>query len=210
MAKTGPEGSVQLGSVQLGSVQLIVGLGNPGREYEDTRHNAGVWFIEELARASGASLQPEKKFHGLTARINLAGQDVRLLYPTTFMNLSGQAVAAMAGFYRIPPENILVAHDELDIPTGTARLKQGGGHGGHNGLRDIISKLGNNKNFLRLRIGIDHPGDSNKVVGYVLNKPTRQEDLQIRSAIDEAARVLPGIVDGEWQKAVQQLHTFKA
>ena len=192
------------------SIELIVGLGNPGREYDDTRHNAGVWFIEELARSAGVILQPEKKFHGLTARISLHGRDIRLLFPTTFMNRSGQAVAAMANFYRIPPEQILVAHDELDIPVGTARLKQGGGHGGHNGLRDIISSLGNNKNFHRLRIGVGHPGDSSKVVGYVLNRPSREEDRKIRDAVDEATRIMPEAMNGSWAKAVQQLHTFTA
>ena len=192
------------------SIELIVGLGNPGREYDDTRHNAGVWFIEELARSCGATLQPEKKFHGLTARVSLHGRDIRLLFPATFMNRSGQAVSAIANFYRISPEQILVAHDELDIPVGTARLKQGGGHGGHNGLRDIISSLGNNKNFHRLRLGIGHPGDSSKVVGYVLNKPSREDDRKIREAIDEAVRVMPEAMNGSWAKAVQELHTFSA
>ena len=192
------------------SIELIVGLGNPGREYDDTRHNAGVWFIEELARSCGATLQPEKKFHGLTARVSLHGRDIRLLFPTTFMNRSGQAVSAIANFYRISPEQILVAHDELDIPVGTARLKQGGGHGGHNGLRDIISSLGNNKNFHRLRLGIGHPGDSSKVVGYVLNKPSREDDRKIREAIDESVRIMPEAMNGSWAKAVQELHTFKA
>ena len=192
------------------AVELIVGLGNPGAEYEDTRHNAGVWFLEALARSCGASLQPEKKFHGLTAKVYLGGRDIRLLYPTTFMNRSGQAVAAIANFYHIPPQSILVAHDELDIPVGTARLKQGGGHGGHNGLRDIISRLGNNRDFLRLRIGVGHPGDSSKVVGYVLNKPSRQDDDKIRAVIDESVRLMPEVLDGSWAKAVQTLHTFSA
>ncbi len=192
------------------SIELIVGLGNPGREYEDTRHNAGAWFIEELARASGVTLQPEKKFHGLTARISLHGRDVRLLHPTTFMNKSGLAVAALANFYRISPEQILVAHDELDIPVGTARLKQGGGHGGHNGLRDTISSLGNNKNFHRLRIGIGHPGDAKAVVNYVLSKPSIEDNRKIREAIDEAARVMPEALNGSLAKAIQQLHTFTA
>ncbi|CAM3755353.1 aminoacyl-tRNA hydrolase [Parendozoicomonas haliclonae] len=192
------------------SIELIVGLGNPGREYEETRHNAGVWFIEELARACGATLQPEKKFHGLTARISLHGKDIRLLYPTTFMNKSGLAVAAIANFYRISPEQILVAHDELDIPVGTARLKQGGGHGGHNGLRDIISSLGNNKNFHRLRIGIDHPGNAKLVSGYVLSKPSIEDRRKINEAVDEATYVMPELLNGSMAKAIQQLHTFTA
>ncbi len=192
------------------SIELIVGLGNPGREYEETRHNAGVWFIDELARSCGATLQPEKKFHGLTARISLHGRDVRLLVPTTFMNRSGQAVAAMANFYRIAPESILVAHDELDIPVGTARLKQGGGHGGHNGLRDIISSLGNNNNFHRLRIGIAHPGSAKMVSNYVLSKPSIEDNRKIHEAIEECAWVMPEFLTGSLAKAIQRLHTFTA
>ena len=138
------------------SIKLVVGLGNPGAQYDDTRHNAGFWYVEQLARAYGATLQPEKKFFGLTARITVNGQDVRLLNPTTFMNRSGQAVGAISTFFKIPPQSILVVHDELDLPVGVGRLKQGGGHGGHNGLRDIISSLGNSRDFLRLRLGIGH------------------------------------------------------
>ncbi len=139
-------------------IDLIVGLGNPGRQYEDTRHNAGAWFVERLARQHHANLSNDAKYKALTGRATINGHDVRLLIPTTFMNVSGQAVAPFANFFKIPAERILVAHDELDLPPGVAKLKQGGGHGGHNGLRDIISKLGNNKNFARLRIGIGHPG----------------------------------------------------
>lgn len=190
------------------AVELIVGLGNPGADYEDTRHNAGLWFLQALARNHGASLRPEAKFHGLTAKIHMGGRGIRLLFPAQFMNCSGQAVAAIANFYRIAPESILVAHDELDIPVGTARLKQGGGHGGHNGLRDIITRLGNNRDFLRLRIGIGHPGDSSKVVDYVLNKPSRQDDEKIRSVIDESVRLMPEVINGAWAKGVQALHTF--
>lgn len=192
------------------AVGLIVGLGNPGAEYEDTRHNAGVWFLEALARSCGASLQLERKFHGLTARACLGGREVRLLFPATFMNRSGQAVAAVTNFYRIPPRSILVAHDELDLPVGTARLKQGGGHGGHNGLRDIISHLGNNREFLRLRIGIGHPGDSNRVVNYVLNKPSRQDGDKIHAVIDESVCLMAEVLNGSWARAVQTLHTFSA
>ena len=190
------------------AVELIVGLGNPGADYEDTRHNAGVWFLEALARRCNTHLQPDKKFHGLSVKIRLGGRDIRLLFPTTFMNRSGQSVAAMANFYRISPEAILVAHDELDIPVGTARLKQGGGHGGHNGLRDIIRCLGNSRDFLRLRIGVGHPGDSRQVVGYVLNKPHRQDNDKIRAVIDESVRLMPAVLEGSWAKAVQELHTF--
>ena len=191
------------------AIELIVGLGNPGTQYDETRHNAGFWFVEELARAYGATLQPEKKFFGHAARISINGQDVRLLNPTTFMNRSGQAVGALATFYKIPPQSILVAHDELDLPPGVGRLKQGGGHGGHNGLRDIIASLGNNKDFLRLRLGIGHPGNSKEVVNYVLNKPPVADRQRIDAVVDEAVRVTAEAVNGARQKAVQELHTFK-
>ncbi|VDY64455.1 Peptidyl-tRNA hydrolase [Shimwellia blattae] len=170
------------------TIKLIVGLANPGAEYAATRHNAGAWYVDLLAGNARAPLKEEPKFYGYTARLTLEGQDVRLLVPTTFMNLSGKAVAAMATFYRINPDEILVAHDELDLPPGVAKFKLGGGHGGHNGLKDIISKLGNNPNFYRLRVGIGHPGDKNKVVGFVLGKPPVSEQKLIDEAIDEAAR----------------------
>ncbi len=190
-------------------IQLIVGLGNPGSEYEATRHNAGVWFIEQLARDLGVTLQHDKKMHGAVARASVQGQDVRLLVPSTFMNLSGQSVTALSNFYKIPTESILVAHDELDIPPGEARLKIGGGHGGHNGLRDIISKQGNNKNFMRLRIGIGHPGEARLVTSYVLGRPSRDDANKIDGAVDESVRVMPKVMAGDWDKAVQELHTFK-
>lgn len=139
------------------AIKLIVGLGNPGAEYEQTRHNAGALFVERIAAAQGVNLVADRKYFGLTGRYSHQGQDVRLLIPTTYMNRSGQAVAALAGFFRIKPEEILVAHDELDLPPGVAKLKQGGGHGGHNGLRDIIAQLGNQNTFYRLRLGIGHP-----------------------------------------------------
>jgi len=192
------------------AIQLIVGLGNPGREYEDTRHNAGAWFVAQLARQQNCSLSNDSKFSGLTGRINVAGQDIKLLIPTTFMNLSGQAVAAMATFYKIPVEAILVAHDELDIAPGNARLKVGGGHGGHNGLRDIIGKFANQNNFHRLRIGIGHPGSAEKVVGYVLNKPSGDERISIDAAIGAALKILPLAASGQWARAMNELHTFSA
>lgn len=191
-------------------IELIVGLGNPGRQYEDTRHNAGAWFVQGLARQYNASLSSESKYPALSARIVINGNDVRLLIPTTFMNLSGQAVAPLANFYKIPPQKILVAHDELDLPPGVAKLKQGGGHGGHNGLRDIISKLGNQKDFARLRIGIGHPGSADKVSGYVLGKAPRQEQQWIEEAIDEALRVIPDLLEGNTNKAMNRLHRFSA
>ncbi|WP_339339427.1 aminoacyl-tRNA hydrolase [uncultured Oceanicoccus sp.] len=194
----------------MSKIKLIVGLGNPGREYEQTRHNAGALLVEALAGQQGVSLKPDSKFFGLTGRVNLDGDDVRLVIPTTFMNRSGQAVAAMCNFYKVAVEEILVAHDELDIDIGTARFKQGGGHGGHNGLRDIVAKCGNNKNFHRLRIGIGHPGSADKVSGYVLTKAPQAEHQKILDAIDEAIRALPEAISGDWAKAMNYLHSFKA
>ncbi len=194
----------------MSTIKLIVGLGNPGREYEQTRHNAGALFVEELARQQSAPLKEESKFFGLTSRINMDGHDIRLVIPTTFMNRSGQAVAAMCNFYKVAIDEVLVAHDELDIDVGTARFKQGGGHGGHNGLRDIIAKCGNNKNFHRLRIGIGHPGSANLVSGYVLNKAPQTDHQKMLDAIDESVRALPDAISGDWAKAMNYLHTFKA
>ena len=186
-------------------VELIVGLGNPGKEYQDTRHNAGFWFVDTLARKQGAEFKPEKKFHGDVARCRVGAAECWLLKPQTFMNLSGQAVQALASFYKIPVESILVVHDELDLDAGIARLKEGGGHGGHNGLRDIISRMGGNQ-FLRLRLGIGHPGDKSRVTGHVLNKATVDDRIEIERAIDAALSVLPLVLSGERQKAMNQLH----
>lgn len=192
------------------TISMIAGLGNPGSDYRGTRHNAGADFVEALARQHGATLQAESRFFGLTARIQCAGHDLRLLVPTTFMNRSGQAVAAMASFYKVAPEAILVAHDELDIPPGTARFKRGGGHGGHNGLRDIVSCLGNNNSFARLRVGIGHPGHASRVTGYVLGKPTAVEREQMDASIDAAITALPFLLAGEDTRAMTQLHSFSA
>lgn len=192
------------------TIKLLVGLANPGPEYANTRHNAGQWYLDQLVSQENIQLKAEAKFYGLTGRIQFAGNDIRLLVPTTFMNLSGKAVAAMAKFYRIKPEEILVAHDELDLPPGVAKFKLGGGHGGHNGLRDIISKLGNNKNFYRLRIGIGHPGDKNRVSGFVLGKAPRAEQDLIDQSIDEAARCTPILGQDGLAKAMNRLHSFKA
>lgn len=192
------------------AIKLIVGLGNPGAQYRGTRHNAGADFVEELARQCGSSLQAESKFFGMAGRVTLSGHDLRLLIPTTFMNRSGQAVAAMAQFFKISPQEILVAHDELDIPAGTARFKRGGGHGGHNGLRDIVPALGNNKDFHRLRIGIDHPGHASKVTGYVLGMPSQVDRTRIDACIDEAIASLPLLLDGDDTKAMTRLHSFSA
>ncbi|CAA0079472.1 Peptidyl-tRNA hydrolase [BD1-7 clade bacterium] len=194
----------------MSNLKLIVGLGNPGPSYVETRHNAGQWFVEDIARTHNIPLKTEAKFYGLTGVGNIHGQQVRLLIPTTFMNLSGKAVAALANFYKIAPEEILVAHDELDFPPGTLRVKKGGGHGGHNGLRDTIAALGNNKNFHRLRIGIGHPGSAKEVSNYVLKKAPPKEHEHIMATVDEAARYLPELLAGDWQKAMNHLHSFSA
>lgn len=188
-------------------IQLIVGLGNPGTEYERTRHNAGQDFVDELARDCGQPLAPTPKFFGLFARVNISGKDVRLLVPTTFMNRSGQAVAAVCQFYKIPPEAVLVVHDELDLPPGKARLKIGGGHGGHNGLRDIISRLGNNKDFGRLRLGIGHPGNAKLVSNYVLKKASSDDQNLIEDAIRTAHPHMADLAKGDWEKAMRELHS---
>jgi len=187
-------------------IKLIVGLGNPGPKYSETRHNAGFWFVEDLASQYRSRFLPEKKFHGEVARINLEGKDIWLLKPETYMNRSGLSVVSLAAFYKIAPENILVAHDEIDLKAGTARLKSGGGHGGHNGLRDIISHLGT-KDFQRLRIGVDHPGSKDLVVDYVLKRPDSKDRQAIEDSINDALRVMPKVAAGEWEKAMHQLHT---
>ena len=191
------------------NITMIVGLGNPGNEYEDTRHNAGFWVVDELARSHGINLSPDKKYSGLVGKGTINGHTCWLLKPSTFMNRSGVSVQALANFYKLTPEQILVVHDELDLPAGVARYKKGGGHGGQNGLRDIISKLGNNKDFHRLRIGIGHPGDKSRVTGHVLGKPTASELQSIQAAIDEAIRTLPDALDGDLAKAMNRLHSFK-
>jgi PTH1 family peptidyl-tRNA hydrolase len=187
------------------AIRLIAGLGNPGREYADTRHNAGFWFVEEIARKSGASLRVETRFHGAVARVNLHGQEVWLIEPQTYMNISGQAVAALASYYKISPEEILVVHDELDLLPGTARLKRGGGPGGHNGLKDIIARLG--PDFWRLRLGIGHPGDKNAVADFVLHRPSQAEETLIRDALNQSLSALPLLLAGDMASAMQQLHT---
>ncbi|MBK6757978.1 MAG: aminoacyl-tRNA hydrolase [Moraxellaceae bacterium] len=194
----------------MANVQLIVGLGNPGLEYAHTRHNAGVWFVAALAEQYNIRLSPESKYYGLAGRGQINGQEVRLLIPTTFMNRSGQAVAALANFFKISPDAILVAHDELDLPVGSIRLKTGGGHGGHNGLRDIVSSLGNQSNFHRLRIGIAHPGDAKLVSNYVLGKAPQAEQEKIEDAIMAAVKVSDLMVNGNLAKAMNQLNGFKA
>ncbi|MBS3804712.1 MAG: aminoacyl-tRNA hydrolase [Oleiphilaceae bacterium] len=189
-------------------ILMVVGLGNPGSDYENTRHNAGALFVEALAREAGQSLRPDKKYHGLYARIQWQGLDLHLLNPSTFMNRSGIAIKALADFFKIQPEQILVAHDELDLPPGTAKLKQNGGHGGHNGLRDTIAHLGSN-NFFRLRLGIGHPGDSRQVTNYVLGRLGKQEAGDLKAVMEQAIRILPDAASGDLAKAMNALHSFK-
>lgn len=186
--------------------RLIVGLGNPGRDYEETRHNAGFWFCASLAQACGVQLASESRFHGIVGR---GPGRAWMLLPQTFMNRSGQAVGALARFHRIAPAEILVVHDELDIPPGQLRLKFGGGMGGHNGLKDITAHLGT-QDYWRLRIGIGHPGDRNEVVNYVLKPPRREEQADIDAAIVRALDLWPLIENGEWNAAIQRANTKAA
>ena len=188
------------------AIRLIVGLGNPGPEYSGTRHNAGFDLLDMVAADAASELKTEARFHGIVGRATLAGQPCWLLKPTTFMNRSGQAVGAFASYYQIDPESILVLHDELDLPAGQLRLKQGGGHGGHNGLRDIISHLGT-PDFLRLRIGIDRPAKGGDVTSYVLGQPKASERQQIAEAGERIFALLPDLLRGEVARAMQTLHT---
>lgn len=186
--------------------RLIVGLGNPGREYAHTRHNAGFWWIARCANDLHITLKPEGRYFGIAGRGIAASGEVFLLQPQTFMNASGKAVAALARFYKIEPMQILVVHDELDLAPGIARLKMGGGHGGHNGLRDIAAQLGS-RDFWRLRLGIGHPGEKAQVVNYVLNPPRTDELAQIEDAITDSLHVLPEMLRGDFSVAMLKLHT---
>lgn len=192
----------------MSEIKLIVGLGNPGCEYEETRHNAGFWWVDEFARANRLSFKLDNKFHGLAAKGQVHGQELYLLKPQTFMNASGRGVGALAQFYKITPEQILVVHDELDLPPGSAKLKLGGGHGGHNGLKDIIAHLGS-RDFWRLRIGIGHPGDRAEVVDFVLNAPRREERELIDTAVQRGLEVAHLITGGRMESAMLQLHSNK-
>lgn len=185
-------------------MQLLVGLGNPGAQYTRTRHNAGFWLVEALADAARGSFRVERRYQAEIASITLAGRALVLLKPTTFMNASGGAVAAYANYFRIPVGDILVAHDELDLAPGTVRLKRGGGHGGHNGLRDIVQHLG--ADFARLRIGIGHPGSAPEVVNYVLGSPSADDRAAIEAAIARALAVLPDVVAGRFDHVMNQLN----
>ena len=187
------------------AIKLIVGLGNPGPQYHKTRHNVGNWFVTALAEQCGVTLRPEAKFKSLVGQSQLNGNKIWLLAPLTYMNCSGEAVQPFAKFYKILPEEILVVHDELDFPPGTIRLKQNGGHGGHNGLRNIISHL-NNSNFSRLRIGIGRPSEQSMVTDYVLHAPSKSEQQQIEYSIEDGLAIMSHLISGDFAAAMQILH----
>jgi peptidyl-tRNA hydrolase, PTH1 family len=186
-------------------LRIIVGLGNPGPEHLVTRHNAGFWFVDLLARRHGGEFRDYRKYSGETARISLSGQEIVLLKPTTYMNRSGLSVRQLSDFYKISPEDILVAHDELDLPVGSVRLKQGGGHGGHNGLRDTIAHIG--ETFWRLRLGIGHPGNKAEVIDYVLTRAPRAEEDLILEAVGTAADCMPLLLEQGAERAMTRLHS---
>jgi PTH1 family peptidyl-tRNA hydrolase len=186
-------------------LRIIVGLGNPGPEHQVTRHNAGFWFVDLLARRHGGEFRDYRKYSGETARISIADREIMLLKPTTYMNRSGLSVRQVSDFFKIAPEEILVAHDELDLPVGTVRLKQGGGHGGHNGLRDTIAHIG--EGFWRLRLGIGHPGNKAEVIDYVLTRAPRTEEDLILETISTTADVMPLLFEQGAERAMTRLHS---
>ncbi|MFN7780081.1 MAG: aminoacyl-tRNA hydrolase [Betaproteobacteria bacterium] len=193
-------------------IRLIVGLGNVGAEYERTRHNAGFWFVDALARKAGVGFSQERKFHGEVARLRDAGRELWLLKPSTYMNRSGQAVVALALYYKILPTEILVVHDELDLPAGSVKMKRGGGSAGHNGLKDIHAHL-TTPDFWRLRLGIGHPrtlGLQQPVVDYVLHPPSRDDEAAIYKSIDSALEIVPQLLDGQFERATMKLHRAAA
>jgi PTH1 family peptidyl-tRNA hydrolase len=189
-------------------IKLLVGLGNPGAEYEATRHNAGFWWLDAVARELKVHLVPERSYHGLMARTTVRGETVWLLAPQTYMNESGKSVAALARFFKIEPQEILVAHDELDIEPGQAKLKLGGSHAGHNGLRDIHARLGS-ADYWRLRLGVGHPGVKAEVVNWVLKKPSPEHRQAIEDGIARSLQALPYLLAGEMEKATLLIHTSK-
>ena len=189
-------------------IKLLVGLGNPGPDYDATRHNAGFWFVDGAARALKTALLMDRSYHGLVARTAFEGQTVWLLEPQTFMNLSGKSVAALARFFKINPDEILVVHDELDLAPGEAKLKFGGSHAGHNGLRDIHAQLGTG-DYWRLRLGVGHPGVKSEVIHWVLKKPTLDHRIAINQCIDRALKALPALLAGDMNKAMLLIHTSK-
>ena len=187
-------------------IKLFVGLGNPGTDYDQTRHNAGFWWIDALSRELKSPLAFDKSYYGQVARTVVNGQTIWLLTPQTFMNLSGKSVAALARFFKILPDEILVAHDELDIVPGQVKLKFGGSHAGHNGLRDIHAQLGS-ADYWRLRLGVGHPGVASEVVNWVLKKPSQAHQVAIDECIDRSLKALPALLAGDMQKATMQIHT---
>lgn len=189
-------------------IRLFVGLGNPGPDYDATRHNAGFWWIDAVAKALNVTLTMDKSYHGMVARTVVNGQTVWLLKPQTFMNLSGKSVAALANFFKISPQEMLVAHDELDIAPGEAKLKLGGSHAGHNGLRDIHAQFGTDQ-YWRLRLGIGHPGNKAEVVHWVLKKPSPDHHIAIDQSIDRALKALPQLLSGDMEQATRLIHTSK-
>ena len=189
-------------------IKLFVGLGNPGAEYEGTRHNAGFWWVDALARELKVQLTMDRAYHGLLARTSHNGNTIWLLEPQTFMNLSGKSVGALARFFKIAPAEILVAHDELDVPPGEAKLKFGGSHAGHNGLRDIHAQLGTG-DYWRLRLGVGHPGVKSEVVHWVLKKPSPDHRIAIEQTVDRSLKALPQLLAGDMEKATQLIHTSK-
>ena len=193
-------------SASSSGISLIVGLGNPGPQYSATRHNAGFWFIEKLCEIYNCRLTAESKFKGHIGKTTIAGKECYLFQSATYMNHSGQALKLVSHFYKIKPKQILVVHDELDLPPGSARLKFDGGHGGHNGLRDINDHLGT-RGYYRLRLGIGHPNDRDMVTDYVLHKPSVADKMQIMQALEQAIDVMPSIINGQFEKAMNQLHT---
>ena len=197
-------------AIRVASIRLIVGLGNPGKDYERTRHNAGFWLVERFAVQSGVALRKDGKYQALVGRLGAAGgqQGAWLVQPQSFMNASGHAVQMLAGFFKIPAAEILVVHDELDFAPGMAKMKQGGGIAGHNGLRDISHRLGSH-DYWRLRLGIGHPGDKNVVADYVLNKPSAEDREAIDGAIGRCIEVLPLCLAGDMQGAMQKLHSYE-
>ena len=188
------------------AIKLIVGLGNPGKDYQSHRHNVGFWFCDTVANLFAGNFKKESKFFGDVAQVNIAGLNVRLLKPNTYMNRSGQSIQSVAKFYQLNADEILVVHDELDLNPGTARIKLAGGHGGHNGLRDTIKAL-DTKNFYRLRLGIGHPGDKSQVSDFVLHTPNKTELGQIQDALISSLQVIEDVVTGDIDKAMKHLHT---
>ena len=186
-------------------LKLIVGLGNPGAEYARTRHNAGFWFVDALARRHGGTFKAESRHQGELARVRIAGEDIWLLKPMTFMNRSGAAVQSMLSFYKLDTASILIGHDEIDLPVGVLRLKEGGGHGGHNGLRDLIANIGDG--FWRLRFGVGHPGEREAVIGHVLARASAEEDKELQDVVQIAVDLIPELIQSGPQRAMHRLHT---